>query len=383
MKKLTSLIFLALIFSCGGNSSEDAKSENILQNLSYSVDTVLVDAGEDFLNLSRGISIQSLSDDLTRLYFFERDPYKLVEIDLDQLKVINKTVFETEGPDGVGNYLSNLAVGPEGELFLKSNSVVGIFDQKAKKLQNLKVLPSGIDSTLAKNSSALYSNVVYDFGTQKIFSHPYFRDAGDNLLLIIDPKTTSATSLPVPKMKIVDDYTGTFTFESENGTAIAFYFVGSFITLLPEELILSTSAMSGFYKLNTQTQKLEFIEVQHQTVPNQIQVEIPQNPSGVEEVRKIQNEIFASVNFLEFKRDDTRQLYFRLGERTFRGETREDPIKYEYHLFAYDKDFNVLGETKLEGVDFALMNTFFKDGKLWSYVNVEDELGFAVFDFKF
>jgi hypothetical protein len=26
---------------------------------------------------------------------------------------------------------------------------------------------------------------------------------------------------------------------------------------------------------------------------------------------------------------------------------------------------------------------FFKDGKLWSYVNVEDELGFAVMEFKF
>ena len=28
-------------------------------------------------------------------------------------------------------------------------------------------------------------------------------------------------------------------------------------------------------------------------------------------------------------------------------------------------------------------DAFFKDGKLWSYVNVDDELGFAVMDFEF
>jgi|TARA_R110002096_G_scaffold233311_1_gene423381 hypothetical protein len=42
-----------------------------------------------------------------------------------------------------------------------------------------------------------------------------------------------------------------------------------------------------------------------------------------------------------------------------------------------------LGETKIEGLKQAPGSYFWKDGKLWSYANVEDELGFAVIDFKF
>ncbi len=368
------------IFSCSGK--EENSSSNILENLTFSVDTLVIDSGEGFLNLSRGIFPNGLSKDLSRLYFFESNPYKLVEVDLDRLEVLKKTEFETDGPDGIGNYLSQLEIGPNGNLFLKSNSIIGIFDQNAKNLKNLRIAPSGIDSTLAKSFNALYSRSVYDFQTQKIYSQPSYLDARDNILIIINTETQSAVTLPVPKMKIVDDYSGTYTFESENGTAIAFHFVESFITLLPEELIISTAALSGVYRLDIQTEELEFIDIHHQSVPNEMKVEITLSPSGPDEVRNIQDEIFENVNFLEMQWDDTRQIYFRLGERTFRGESREDPITYEYYLFTYDQDFNVVGETKLEGVDFKLNNVFFKDGKLWSYVNVDDELGFAVFDFK-
>ncbi|WP_268033405.1 DUF4221 family protein [Algoriphagus sp. PAP.12] len=382
MKSLFSLPLIILLFSCSGKEKSDrAQSENILENLTYAVDTVVVDSGEDFLNLSSGIFPNGQSEDLSKLYFFESNPYKLVEVDLDDLEVLKKTEFEAEGPDGLGSYLSQLEVGPTGKHFLKSNSIIGLFDQNARKLKNLRIVPTGIDSILAKNFSALYSKSVYDFCTQKIYSQPSFQDARDNILIIINTETKEAHSLPVPKMKIVDDYSGTYTFESEKGTMIAFHFVGSFITLFPEEVIISTAAFSGVYRLDIQTEELEFIDIQHQTVPNEMKVEIPENPSDPEQIRQIQNEIFQNVNFLEMLWDDTRQLYFRLGEKTFRGNSREDPITYEYYLFAYDKDFQVIGETKLEGLESNLKNMFFKEGKLWSYVNVEDELGFAVFTF--
>ena len=90
-----------------------------------------------------------------------------------------------------------------------------------------------------------------------------------------------------------------------------------------------------------------------------------------------------ALNYLDIKWDETREMYLRFGKKTFLGKTRADPRKYELYLFAYDKDFNVLGETKIEGLEKVPSSYFWKDGKLYSYVNVEDELGFAVFTFDF
>ncbi len=50
-------------------------------------------------------------------------------------------------------------------------------------------------------------------------------------------------------------------------------------------------------------------------------------------------------------------------------------------LTVFDENLNQLGETIVPVDPFS--KKFFKDGKLWSYVNVEDELGFAVFTFDF
>ena len=52
-------------------------------------------------------------------------------------------------------------------------------------------------------------------------------------------------------------------------------------------------------------------------------------------------------------------------------------------LFAYDKELNLIGEVELKELITQPEYPFFKDGKLWSYVNVEDELGFAVMEFNF
>lgn len=81
--------------------------------------------------------------------------------------------------------------------------------------------------------------------------------------------------------------------------------------------------------------------------------------------------------------DPSRQMYMRLAMKSFLGETRSDPNTNEYYLFAYDQDFKLLGESKLELEERVDYSFFWKDGKLYSYVNIEDELGFAVFTFDF
>ncbi|WP_339715339.1 hypothetical protein [Cyclobacterium amurskyense] len=47
MKNVFYLLLFPFIFSCGKKSSEKTASGNILEKLTFTVDTVLVDSGED------------------------------------------------------------------------------------------------------------------------------------------------------------------------------------------------------------------------------------------------------------------------------------------------------------------------------------------------
>ena len=89
MKNIFLIVGFAWFFSC--NQKLETLPDNIFENLSFSIDTVIVDSGEDFLNLGSGVFPYGLSQDLSRIYFFEYKPFKLVEVNLNQLQLIKKT----------------------------------------------------------------------------------------------------------------------------------------------------------------------------------------------------------------------------------------------------------------------------------------------------
>ncbi|GAB2474642.1 DUF4221 family protein [Algoriphagus taiwanensis] len=383
MKKLVSFLFLPLIFSCGGNSSDKAETKNILENLTYTVDTVLIDSGEDIFVLNSGLGAKVISKDGGSLYFFERDPLNLVEVDLNRLKLVRKTPFQKEGPDGVGPYLVGFQLGSAGELFIQGFSTQAIFSKEGKITESLNVTPNGIDSDLANDFSNLYQRALYDFSRNRIYTQPSFEVLQKHELYLIDPKTKEAVIKPIPEMKSVREFSGTLITTSGETKMFRYYGPGSFMAIENGQLLISSGAMSGIYWLNSETDSLNFVPIQHRNFPNRMDVTVANLPTDENQFFEDRKKVFAQLNYLEPRWDESRKMYLRLGKKTFLGENRGDPPTFEVFLFAYDQDFNVLGETKIEGFKQVPENYFWKDGKLWSYVNVEDELGFAVMDFKF
>ncbi len=383
MKKLALFIFSALIFSCGGNSSEDSKTENILQNLSYTVDTVVVDSGEEIFIIGYGLGAKALNQDKSKLYFFEKDPLNFVEIDLNNLKLIGKTAFQREGPNGVGPYVPSFQLGPENEIFIQNYNSQAIFNLKGDLTKNLKIIPEGIDAELVNDFQKLYSRAVFDFRKNRIYSQPTSETSKPYELFIIDPFTKKVRKEPIPEMKSEEEVSGIYISKSGDQTMYQYFGVQSFFGIENGHLIFGTGAMSGIYHLNPITDSLEFIDIQHQFYPNKMEINLNNPPANEEQFQENRRKVNAELNYMEPLWDETREMYLRLGKRTFLGENKGDPSTFEIFLFAYDEDFNILGETKIEGLKKVPVNYFFKDGKLWSYVNVEDELGFAVFTFDF
>lgn len=138
MRKLAVLFLLPLIFSCGGNSSEKAKSANILDSLTFTVDTVMVDAGDDIIFLGMGLNFSSLSHDKSHLFNFNPNTTQLEIIDLANLKIKEKISLDRDGPLGVGDP-RKMYVDQKGRLFMIGLVEIRIFSPTLNSMRLIKL----------------------------------------------------------------------------------------------------------------------------------------------------------------------------------------------------------------------------------------------------
>jgi hypothetical protein len=304
-------------------------------------------------------------------------------VNLNKLKLISKTAFEKEGPNGIGPYIDGFQMSSTNDLAIQSYVSYAKFNTAGKLTENLKVVPEDIDSELANNYQKLYQRAIYDFQKERGYSQPYRDDASDKQLFIIDPKSKKVTAVSIPEMKSVSDFSRTHVEESDGNRMIYFFNAFDYIEQENGQLLISAAPMSGFYRMDFKTDSLEFVAIQHKTVPNEWNITVRDAYNDAYEFQEDERKVSEQLNYMAIKWDDTRELYLRFGKKTYLAENRSDPSTYEIYLFAYDTDFNVVGETLVKALEEVSFAYFWKDGKLYSYVNVEDELGFAVFTFDF
>lgn len=99
----------------------------------------------------------------------------------------------------------------------------------------------------------------------------------------------------------------------------------------------------------------------------------------INEFSDLGREAEKGVKFGPFYFDEENRLYWRFS-REIGGEIGGSFI-FKNVFTILDEELNQLIEGEVSIDPFS--KKFFKDGKLWSYVNVEDELGFTIMDIKF
>jgi hypothetical protein len=85
------------------------------------------------------------------------------------------------------------------------------------------------------------------------------------------------------------------------------------------------------------------------------------------------------INFRNPIWDSKNQRYYRFSYESIPKaniQDEEEKQKSRVYLTILDKDFKVLGETLVKELKHSPATHFVKDGKIWMYENVDDELGF-------
>lgn len=379
MKKIILILLGPLIFSCGGNLSERPDSGNVLENFSFTVDTVVVDSGNEITNLASGMQLADFSEDMKKLYIFNDLDQSLAVVDMEKLKLEEKIQFELEGPNGTGPYLHKIQILSGNRIVINNFESNAIFNFQGTKEISIKLLSENIDSLSKDNELNAWYGLMLSKDEKKLFSLPGDFFEGGRDFLVADFPNLKGKLINIPAMDIAANLRVVLKSKDRISISVEEVFVQEF----KGKIIISNSAASDIYQYNITQDSLQLKTYQHSLVPNSKEVIVRSEVTTQEEFVAEMAKINEQIGFERFFEDPKTKRYYRFGKINLPKPTSDAEQKAEVFLFAYDEDFNLIGETKVEELTHDPEINLVKDGKLWSYVNVNDELGFAVMDFKF
>ena len=364
MKNLTFLIFTILSISCSCPTKEESR-ETI--DFSYTIDTLMVDAGDELIFHQVGLSHSDLSTDQKLLFNFTPKS-ELEVIELDSLKLIEKIATDQEGTLGTGRPYA-IQVDQTGNLVFYGVEEVRIFSSDLNSMKRYQLTNEAL--------SGLEPEILSMF-------NPKITD-GDYLFSIYEdyeqvPKGLAIVSLEDMQVKKVSIELAdriapyTYTFGSDRKV---FEMIN--LVLANKSLILSTAYANEALILDLESDSVTVKTFHSELTSDKKKLPIKTSAETFNEMDVLIKEGKKSVTFGQFYFDKSQRRLLRFSQEMDREIG--DSLVFKNVMTVFDENLNQLAETQVPIDPFS--KKFFKDGKLYSYVNIEDELGFAVFTFDF
>ena len=373
MKKLLLPILIVIIcLSCSTQSNESEQGEF---DFSYSIDTVMIDPGEGFLYLRSGLSLAALSPEKGQLYNYNPDASEIEVIDLDQLKLTRRIKMEKEGPQGTGNP-SSLTISPDGRFFFATYTDIREFNTQLDSMKQYKI--NGKKFEVLNSDETINSPFVLSpdgkFALVNYGSIEYFEvRSGISALNLADFKLKK---FPLELFERSDPYHISY---SEDGQIRLKTIESMHIDPIDHRVLISSHNFNEAYLLDLISDSLTKKVFESKLTQNIKQIPARSTANSREEFHKLWNGTKDYVEFGRFYYDDYNEKFWRFSQDLDRKIG--DSAVYRQITTIFDKNLNQLHEEVIPIPYYGFK--FFKDGKLYSYVNVEDELGFAVFTFDF
>ena len=375
MRKLLTISVLALFLACDEKPKSEEVSvleepKNILENMTYSVDTVMVDTGDEILDFSFGFSTSPTPD---RHFFYFYNNLKLQKIDLDHLNLIDSFSLEKDGPNSPGHTFSFYALS-DGGFFFPTLHRPSIISDQGLKIKTWNLDQDKLVEGFPVEPFSLGNRVILDSKHLNLYSLPMNFETRDHYFAVIDSLENRKKIVELTEFKWANKYLVRSDSEQK----------GEFLHLqqFDELVLISCTVGNGTYIYNPSLDSLLYREFPHELVPLEKTGEVKNKVGSRAEFEEELKKLSQKISYWSFIWDEKSQRYFRFASRAIGFDQEGWAKDYEIFFMAYSKDLELIGETRLEGLSKTPFG-FFKDGKLYSQVNVEDELGFAVFTFDF
>ena len=378
MKNYAIILFSVLLYACGGNKTQ---TQTDFSNITFTMDTVVVDPGDEIINLKNGLWFSVMSEDKQFLYLWNNDESTLDKVNIGELRLEEKIKYEKEGPDGVGTYLAWMNLLDNERIMIADFQGFGLFDMKGKKLRNYKLVKENFKgdslkdgenfnrkSIVTENGNVIYGLMGNWMDNKQSFSKVDFED------MVIN-------KFELPGIDELQDYTVTL----KAGQSMMIYTTDKTIQKVGNKIILSNSAYATLFVFDTEKDSMYQVNYFPQLTANAKKGGYPKEVDSEKRLKEVMADIYAEINFREPVWDPSTKRFYRFSYETIPGEISDKSLFEEeekkpiskVYLTVLDENFNLLGESLVPQLQQPPSSVFVKDGKIWYYVNVDDELGFV------
>ncbi len=379
MKSLLILFLITLSFySCDQSSPGTEKVQ-------VSIDTVLIDTGEDFINLRSGIYFSGLSND--GKYLFNSggtNPY-LERINLETLKFEEKMDFEVDGPNAFGDYVYRVSSDVNNNLILTSHFSTSIFNIEKQKLKKYLLIGRDFKGDQLVKGEQFTSEIIPTNDYKTIFGLVQNHDTGEIFFAILNEETDVLRKVKLNGFEKAKD----FTVRYQQGRGASVSPQNTEIVRLGNKLVITNPVFSKIAVYDLVEENLKYYPCLPSLTASEKVGTYTGEVNSREEfnIRKI--EIGKEVTFLPLMRDSANNQYVRMsiiGQPKMNDKGLLEKDDHKVFISILNDAFEVIKEAAVADGIGKLFSTpipqkpFFKDGKVWLYLNVHDELAFVRLD---
>ncbi|MEB2779362.1 DUF4221 family protein [Algoriphagus sp. C2-6-M1] len=373
MTKYLYLLLAIAFISCSSERKSEAENNDDFK-FSYTVDTVLVDAGEHFFFLNEDLELADVSPDRKLLYNLNPNTFLLEIVDLDDLKLKKTIQLEKEGPDGVGSeYYQKIQVLENGNISLFGQFKINIVTEQGKLVKTIELDQIKIQNFDQKEEEKIgWTSVLSDDGkllASTLVNFDYKTPAKG--IVVIELETDSIKYIPLKLFEELKQFE--IMFQEGNAPGIISG-ESTYLRFIDNSLIISSSAYNDVYRYNTSSDSLSHYSFKASLTDNEKIRNSPNEVHSSKEWTDAEKAKSEQVSFKEFLKLPEQNIFWRVS--TDKDRMIVDSVVFKQVATFFDADFKMLNEQELENFH-SFRKPFFKDGMLYSFINIEDELAFV------
>lgn len=376
---MNKFFFISLLLIAGCGSPENGNFGQQRQ-LSFTLDTLLVDPGDEILYLRASLGYAELSADGRFLYNYNPTDHALEKIDLDELTFVEKIPFEREGPEGTGSFNPFLLLGVDSILVAGSLKHAAIFNLEGKKLEEVKIQQVLDRSGILDDGNRFRINSVIPGSENRYFGFVTDWTAKSRQLIKVDVPDGTVTELALPAFDKLEEYHVT---QFDGGQVSGFLVSQVMLETEGESIVISNNVFNELYVYLPEKDSLLLKTYESRLTPNQKTPYSPKQVDSDEAMERITATGTAEINFGRLLWDKVNTRYYRFSYQADVETVEKDgrfslsATNVRVYLTVFDKNLEMITEAIVPQLTTIPQTYFVKDGAIWIFENMEDELGFV------
>lgn len=370
MRYLFCIVFV-IFCCCTGNV--DNNGLGYFASRQFSIDTVRIDPGNEIIFLKARLFSSDLDESSTFLYNFNEFDATVEKINLNDLRLVNKFPFEREGPNGIGRNVAVIDVHGNNQVAITGMFQMSLFSLDGKKLKTVFFQNFSLGGQPTDESEQILPRTILDLDANRLYVLAYRNADNMHFLGILHLDKYEISKIGLKSFEKLPDYSFEYTISGE-ATVYMKETPAVSIDKFGNKILLSNEITSTLMWYDTDLDSLFTKTYSSQLTDNQKRNKYIRSFISRQDFDSEFEKYREEINFLAPFWDPDNELFYRFSYLVTKGITK-------VYLTAYDKELNQIGEVEVHQLSKKPARHFVKDGQIWIFENINDDMAFVRLDF--